>query len=150
MFTIIICRSTDQLETGRDLEDGEIDSADSPTKSTRWGEGSHALDSPASPDLEAAMVTGSPVRIIPASPPHRAADESSKDEDTGGEEEEDIDEDILYLRLIALRSMAAEGSQESREQQERTKEKQELAKEMQELIDEAEEAASYELIQNAG
>jgi hypothetical protein len=110
-----------------------------------------SLDSPASPDMDAATVTGSPVRIIPASPPPKSAEESSRDEDTAGEEQEeeeedDIDEDILYLRLIALRSMAAEG-----EQRERTKEKQEeLAKEMQELLDEAEEAASYDLMQNAG
>ncbi len=110
-----------------------------------------SLDSPASPDMDAATVTGSPVRIIPASPPPKSAEESSRDEDTAGEEQEeeeedDIDEDILYLRLIALRSMAVEG-----EQRERAKEKQEeLAKEMQELLDEAEEAASYDLIQNAG
>jgi hypothetical protein len=110
-----------------------------------------SLDSPASPDMDAATVTGSPVRIIPASPPPKSAEESSRDGDTAGEEQEeeeedDIDEDILYLRLIALRSMAVEG-----EQRERTKEKQEeLAKEMQELLDEAEEAASYDLIQNAG
>ncbi len=132
------------------MEDGEIDSTDSPTKSLRW-EATMSLDSPASPDMDAATVTGSPVRIIPASPPPKSAEESSRDGDTAGEEQEeeeedDIDEDILYLRLIALRSMAVEG-----EQRERTKEKQEeLAKEMQELLDEAEEAASYDLIQNAG
>jgi hypothetical protein len=94
------------------------------------------------------MVTGSPLHIIPASPPR--ADEDSRDEEDTTGDEEDIDEDILYLRLIALRSMAAEdkleegNSTESRERQEV------LAREMQELIEEAEEAASYEMYQNAG
>ena len=136
-------------------------SADTPSKSCRRKRGRRrrvvmvdaSIESPASPDV-AAMVTGSPVKIIPASPPppSAAAGEESRGEDTTtGEEEEDeeedIDEDLLYLRLIALRSMAAEENAEGSKER---MEKQVLAKEMQELIAEAEEAASYEFFQSAG
>jgi len=90
------------------------------------------VDSPASPDFRQ-EVTGSPVRVIPRSPLH---------DDGGGEslgEEEDLDEDILYLRLIALRSLAVE---EKREQGQIEESK--LAMEMQELLEEAEVAANEE------
>ena len=92
------------------------------------------LDSPASPDTRQ-EVTGSPVRIIPGSP---------QQDEGGGDslgEEEDLDEDILYLRLIALRSLAVE---EKRQQGEMEENK--LAIEMQELLEEAEVAASEEAV----
>ena len=130
------------LDASGDLEDGEIPSADSRLKKSAV---ISAVDSPASPDISA-MVTGSPVKIIPASPPRKDEDSGSSREDDE-EEEEDIDEDILYLRLIALRSMAAE---EKAEGEKESREKQVLAREMQELLDEAEEAASYENYQNTG
>jgi len=90
------------------------------------------VDSPASPDFRQ-EVTGSPVRIIPRSPVQ---------EDCGVEslgEEEDLDEDILYLRLIALRSLAVEEKKEQGQLEENK-----LAIEMQELLDEAEVAAKEE------
>ena len=131
------------LDASGDLEDGEIPSADSRLKTSAV---ISAVDSPASPDISA-MVTGSPVKIIPASPPRKDEESGSSREDDEEEEEEDIDEDILYLRLIALRSMAAE---EKAEGEKESREKQVLAREMQELLDEAEEAASYENYQNTG
>ena len=60
------------LDASGDLEDGEIPSADSRLKTSAV---ISAVDSPASPDISA-MVTGSPVKIIPASPPR-------KDEESG-------------------------------------------------------------------
>merc|ERR1719376_1287176 len=90
------------------------------------------VDSPASPDFRQ-EVTGSPVRIIPRSPVQ---------DDCGVEslgEEEDLDEDILYLRLIALRSLAVEEKKEQGQLEENK-----LAIEMQELLDEAEVAAKEE------
>ena len=131
------------MDASGDLEDGEIPSADSRLKTSAV---ISAVDSPASPDISA-MVTGSPVKIIPASPPRKDEESGSSREDDEEEEEEDIDEDILYLRLIALRSMAAE---EKAEGEKESREKQVLAREMQELLDEAEEAASYENYQNTG
>jgi len=90
------------------------------------------VDSPASPDTRQ-EVTGSPLRIIPGSP------QQDEGVDSLGEEE-DLDEDILYLRLIALRSLAVE---EKREQG--VMEENKLAMEMQELLEEAEVAASEEV-----
>jgi len=90
------------------------------------------LDSPASPDMKQ-VVTGSPVKIIPRSP---------QPNDTGGDsvdEEEDLDEDILYLRLIALRSLAVEDKKDQNDTEENK-----LAIEMQELLEEAEVAANEE------
>ena len=61
-------------------------------------------------------------------------------DDEGGDPlgEEDLDEDILYLRLIALRSLAVE--EKRLEEQEENK----LGIEMQELLEEAELAACEE------
>ena len=90
--------------------------------------GSGTVDSPASP--EDAAVTGSPLKIIPASPTGPSTEPVS-------DEDDDIDEDLLYLRLIALRSMAAE--------EEKEKAKLEMTEEMHELIEEADEAAGLQL-----
>jgi hypothetical protein len=138
---ILYC-SGGQLEAQEEMEEGELESSQGLNKTL--------TDSPASPDV-AAMVTGSPILIIPASPPHRpllseegGSGNSSREEDNEEEEEEeDIDEDILYLRLIALRSLAGEDRTERRE-------KQVLAREMQELIEEADEAATFQHFHSEG
>ena len=89
------------------------------------------FDSPASPDMDPAHhVTGSPLKIIPRSPMRDVQGQGDQDE-----EEEDMDEDLLYLRLIALRSLAEENKAE---QSGDTK----LAAEMKELLEEAEDAAN--------
>ena len=91
------------------------------------------FDSPASPDVENHHVSGSPLKIIPRSPMREAQEDQE-------EEEEDMDEDLLYLRLIALRSLAEEnkteesGTAESKDSN--------LAEEMKELLEEAEDAAN--------
>ena len=93
------------------------------------------LDSPASPDTKQ-LVTGSPLKMIPGSPQiHDVGD--SVDED------EDLDEDILYLRLIALRSLAVEEKREQSQSKDSN-----LAIEMQELLEEAEVAANQEACSN--
>ena len=88
------------------------------------------FDSPASPEMDA-LVSGSPLKIIPRSPMR----EPPGDDD----EEEDMDEDLLYLRLIALRSLAEEHKTEEGEVGESGTTT--LAKEMKELLEEAEDAA---------
>ena len=90
------------------------------------------FDSPASPDL-GQEVSGSPLRIIPRSPTQDIRANSSGDED------DDMDEDLLYLRLIALRSLASE---DKKPEETETEKDNDLAVEMRELLDEAEVAAS--------
>jgi len=91
------------------------------------------FDSPASPDISQ-EVSGSPLKIIPRSPTHETKATSSADED------DDMDEDLLYLRLIALRSLASEDKKPEEEIE--TEGDNELAVEMRELLEEAEVAAS--------
>merc|ERR1719166_467475 len=90
------------------------------------------FDSPASPDL-GQEVSGSPLRIIPRSPTQDTRPSSSGDED------DDMDEDLLYLRLIALRSLASE---DKKPEETETEKDDDLAVEMRELLEEAEVAAS--------
>ena len=92
--------------------------------------GGCVFDSPASPDMDPDHhVSGSPLKIIPRSP-MRDVQGDQDDE----EEEEDMDEDLLYLRLIALRSLAEENKAEENGDSQ-------LAEEMKELLEEAEDAA---------
>ena len=94
------------------------------------------FDSPASPDMGPAHhVSGSPLKIIPRSP---MRDIPGNDE----EEEEDMDEDLLYLRLIALRSLAEENKTEDAETAASGDADNNLAQEMKELLEEAEDAAN--------
>ena len=89
--------------------------------------GGSVFDSPASPDMDPAHhVSGSPLKIIPRSPMRDVQ---------GDQEEEDMDEDLLYLRLIALRSLAEENKAEQSGDSK-------LAEEMKELLEEAEDAAN--------
>ena len=57
--------------------------------------GGCVFDSPASPEI-GHHVSGSPLKIIPKSPMRSLGDTASNDD----EEEEDMDEDLLYLRLM--------------------------------------------------
>ena len=91
------------------------------------------FDSPASPDISQ-EVSGSPLKIIPRSPTQEIKGNSS------GEEDDDMDEDLLYLRLIALRSLASEDKKPEEEAE--VEGDNELAVEMRELLEEAEVAAS--------
>ena len=98
--------------------------------------GGCVFDSPASPDMDPAHhVSGSPLKIIPRSP---MRDIPGNDE----EEEEDMDEDLLYLRLIALRSLAEENKTEDAETAASGDADNNLAQEMKELLEEAEDAAN--------
>ena len=58
------------------------------------------------------------------------------------EEEEDMDEDLLYLRLIALRSLAEENKTDDAETAASGDADNNLAQEMKELLEEAEDAAN--------
>ena len=58
------------------------------------------------------------------------------------EEEEDMDEDLLYLRLIALRSLAEENKTEDAATAASGDADNNLAQEMKELLEEAEDAAN--------
>lgn len=80
-------------------------------------------------------VSGSPLKIIPRSP---MRDIPGNDE----EEEEDMDEDLLYLRLIALRSLAEENKTDDAETAASGDADNNLAQEMKELLEEAEDAAN--------
>ena len=88
------------------------------------------LESPASPDGSNTMITGSPLKIIPSSSTHVAVGVTTEEAFSEEEDEDELDEDILYLRLIALRSIAAEETQQET-----------MQKEMQQLLEEADEAA---------
>ena len=90
------------------------------------------FDSPASPDM-GQEVSGSPLKIIPRSPTQDTRPSSSGDED------DDMDEDLLYLRLIALRSLASE---DKKPEETETEKDDDLAVEMRELLEEAEVAAN--------
>ena len=90
------------------------------------------FDSPASPDISQ-EVSGSPLKIIPRSPTQEIKGNSS------GEEDDDMDEDLLYLRLIALRSLASE---DKKPEETETEKDDDLAVEMRELLEEAEVAAN--------
>ena len=92
------------------------------------------FDSPASPEM-GHHVSGSPLKVIPRSPVRTAAHGSEDDQ----EEEEDMDEDLLYLRLIALRSLEAVEEEKTDEAVDDNDNK--LAGEMKELLEEAELAA---------
>ena len=110
------------------LEDGELNHssplAPDPIYDVRRYYGQTCnVDSPASPETR--DVTGSPIHIIPGSPKPNPDDAS---------EDEDIDEDILYLRLMALRSIQDAASTEESEQET-------LEREMEDLIDEANQAS---------
>lgn len=98
--------------------------------------GGCVFDSPASPEI-GHHVSGSPLKIIPKSPMRSLGDTASNDD----EEEEDMDEDLLYLRLIALRSLADENKppEDVGDTDEADKK---LANEMKELLEEAEVAAN--------
>ena len=78
-------------------------------------------------------MSGSPLKIIPRSPTQETGAASSGDED------DDMDEDLLYLRLIALRSLASEDKKPEETEAEGDNE---LAVEMRELLEEAEVAAN--------
>ena len=111
------------------LEDGEHSSPLAPDPvydvGRYYGKNSN-VDSPASPETR--DVTGSPIHIIPGSPKPNPDDVS---------EDEDIDEDILYLRLMALRSIQDAASTEGTEESEQET----LEREMEDLIDEANQAS---------
>jgi len=90
------------------------------------------LESPASPD-GIFPVNGSPLKIIPSSPsflPSLDCDNNS-DGNEREDDDDDIDEGILYLRLMALKSMSAETAETADEKHER---------EMHQLLDEANQA----------
>ena len=94
------------------------------------------FDSPASPDMDPAHhVSGSPLKIIPRSPMRDAPGDQD-------DEEEDMDEDLLYLRLIALRSLAEENKTGDAKAAASGDTDTNLAREMKELLEEAEDAAN--------
>lgn len=101
------------------------------------------FDSPASPENVNNQVTGSPLKIIPRSPMRG----DSAGNGSANEEEEDLDEDILYLRLIALRSLAEENQSEDAEGGVGDNK---LAEEMKELLEEAEVAAKESVDGDSG
>ena len=88
------------------------------------------LESPASPDGLNTMITGSPLKIIPSSSTHDSVGVTTDEAVSEDEDEDEVDEDILYLRLIALRSIDAGETQEET-----------MEREMQQLLEEADEAA---------
>ena len=118
-----------QYDVRRYYRDGSSDGRQRDTISSGF-----LVDSPASPD-DPTAVAGSPLKIIPASP--------TRPQESGSEDDEDIDEDILYLRLIALRSMAAEEEKE-KEKKNENQARESMAQEMQQLLEEANEAAGLE------
>ena len=89
-------------------------------------------DSPASPDA-AQVISGSPLKIIPRSPQQEVVELL---------EDEDQDEDLLYLRLIALRSLAVEDKKQLHEGELDKHGENKMAVEMRELLEEAEVAAT--------
>jgi len=89
-------------------------------------------DSPASPDA-AQVISGSPLKIIPRSPQQEVVELL---------EDEDQDEDLLYLRLIALRSLAVEDKKQLHQGELDKHEENKMAVEMRELLEEAEVAAT--------
>ena len=104
----------------------------------RERESQSVFDSPASPDNVHNLVTGSPLKIIPRSP---TRDETGDAERPVTEDEEDLDEDLLYLRLIALRSLAEENNTNETGDDTTEDTDNKLADEMKELLEEAEVAA---------
>ena len=104
----------------------------------RERESQSVFDSPASPDNVHNLVTGSPLKIIPRSP---TRDETGDAERAVTEDEEDLDEDLLYLRLIALRSLAEENNTNETGDDNSEDTDNKLADEMKELLEEAEVAA---------
>ena len=119
------------------LEEGEWEDDSSPNQGSQRihiptmvgaKDSSVIQDSPASPD-GSFPVTGSPLKIIPSSPRPGAPVVAAKDEEEEESDmDEDIDEGILYLRLMALKSMSAETEEEKME------------REMHLLLDEANQA----------
>ena len=92
------------------------------------------LESPASPD-GIFPVNGSPLKIIPSSPsflPSLDCDNNSDEHGRDDEDDDDIDEGILYLRLMALKSMSAETDAETADEKHE--------REMHQLLDEANQA----------
>jgi len=105
------------------------------------------LESPASPEVVEEEPRGQVRRIPVEELPQEVVERGGWVEVSGPavqeeEQEEDLDEDILYLRLIALRSLANEREEEER--REKAREEEQGREEMLELLQEAEAAGRVE------